>query len=122
MRPTSSQPNTADLSRRGRVALDLPSRPPLVSADFTSSGGNRWIVQPGPAADDPLTDTALWMVDAQSLSGTERISYAPFVRDGVEYAVHGRHIFFDSQGTRRMVLAQVDAAANLPLDFLLLVF
>ncbi len=112
----------SDMTYAGTVSLGDPNPVGIASADWSAAAG-RWALQPaagyGPST-SPM-DTSFWTVDTQYLASPSQVPYPQFVHAGHGYAVHGRFLFFDSSGTKRVALAEVDESANLLDNYVVLV-
>jgi len=109
----------SDMTYAGKLGVTAP----ISSADWSGEAG-RWVVQPsgGFYASDPSVDTSFWTVDSQFLAAPEETKYPRFVRAPEGYLLHGRHVFYDRTGTRRVALLEIDDAANLLDNYAVLVF
>ena len=83
-------------------------------ADFSPDGAH-WLIQPS------ASDTSLVTVDSQFLASPAEVAYPPFIHANGSYPLHGKWVFYDGSGARKIVVAQADAAANALFDFTVLV-
>jgi hypothetical protein len=116
---------TSDMTYAGVVSLGGPSASfvRLASADWSAAAG-RWLVQPAnpynPTTTTPA-DTSFFTVDTQYLASPQETKFPPFTHGGNSYALHGRFAFFDSTGSRHVLVAEVDPSASLLQDYVVLV-
>lgn len=110
---------TADMTYAGNLGGGT-ARYAFAPAAPSAAAGS-WIVQPANAPyaypPDATSDQTYRIYDSTYLGQLEQVAHPKYVRAGVAYPVHGRYVFFDSAGTRRFAVVQVDAAASLLNDF-----
>ncbi|HEY3450614.1 MAG TPA: hypothetical protein VGK67_29935 [Myxococcales bacterium] len=91
-----------------------------------SAAAGKWLVQP--ASDDysvpadARSDNSLWTFDAQYLANPERTDLPKVGLGRAAYPLHGRYVFFDKAGTKRISIAQIDSDAGALNDFVVLTF
>ncbi len=82
-----------------------------------SAAAGTWIVQPAVNPwgypPDTTSDQSFRIYDSTYLGAQEQVSYPKYTRSGVGYPVHGRYVFYDAGGTKRIAIVQVDATASL---------
>ena len=108
---------TQDLTYAGSVALPASTTGGYQGvgwADFSPDGAH-WLIQPS------ASDTSLVTVDSQFLASPAEVAYPPFIHANGSYPLHGKWVFYDGSGARKIVVAQADAAANALFDFTVLV-
>jgi chitinase len=110
---------TTDMTYAGKTTLNAA----LLSADWSAQAG-RWIVQPSGTyyGTQPVADTSFYTVDTDYLASPQETAYPRFVHAGDGHLIHGRYVFFDRAGTKRIAIVQVDATSNLITDYAVLVF
>lgn len=114
---------TQDLTYAGTVSLPGASNSTSASllwADFAPDGAH-WLVAPA-GASASAGDTALVTIDAQYLATPSQTVYPPFVHGNGSYALHGRWVFYDKSGAKKIAVTQVDPSAGALLDSVVLVF
>ncbi len=110
-----------DMSYSGKVPL--PEDSVIAGADASAAAG-QWLVQPtGDAwSSDSTSDQSLWTVDAKYLAGPERTDLPKLGLGTVAHPLHGRYVFFDKAGAKKISIAQIDAKAGVVDDFVVLTF
>ena len=61
-------------------------------------------------------------MNSEFLADGVQTPFPKYVRSGEGYLLHGRYVFFDSTGRRRIAVVEIDSAANLLDDYAVLVF
>lgn len=91
-----------------------------------SAAAGDWIVQPANAPyaypPDTTSDQSYRIYESTYLGQLEQVAHPKYVRAGTAYPVHGRYLFFDAAGTRRLAVVQVDASASLLNDYGVVVY
>lgn len=100
------------------MAPSLPASP--------SAAAGRWIVQPATSPfsypPDTTSDQSFRIFDSTYLGQVEQVTYPTYVRTGAAYPVHGKYVFFNTAGTKRLAVVQVDSSASLLNDFGVVVY
>jgi hypothetical protein len=115
---------TSDMTYSGALPLgnlawaDAPAAP--------SAAAGKWLVQPATSAysypPDTTSDQSFWTYDAVYLANPERFDLPRLGLGAASFPLHGRYVFFDRAGTKKISIAQVDASAGLLSDYAVLVF
>ncbi|HEY3450615.1 MAG TPA: hypothetical protein VGK67_29940 [Myxococcales bacterium] len=118
--------STSDMTYSGEMTLaahaalawaDAPAAP--------SAAEGKWLVQPTGdawASPDDTNDLSLWTYDAQDLANPEQTELPKLGLGAVAHPLHGRYVFFDKAGTKKISVAQIDADAGVLDDFVILTF
>ncbi len=103
---------TSDLTYSGSAAFGYSPNPSIVSADWSADQG-RWLIQPAQGLTIPSPEnTSFWTVQSTDLASGQETAIPRLVGDGATYPVHGRYVFYDSTGTRAVIVGQVSGSTD----------